>query len=100
MALAAAFNVEVLALSVGPSDDAARRARRKHHKVRAALRLSLWIHLAGYAVGMVTFAGIGLGLGQMTVMLWPAIWWSVGAVSHSATVVIVDAVTRYKDETA
>ena len=73
------------------------RIRAKNEKVRAGLRLSLWIHLASYVMGMVIFTGINIGMGSSAVMLWPIIWWTVGAVAHGATVVIVEVATRYTD---
>ncbi len=95
-ALASAFQVDVMALSVDPDHEAARIVRARHARVTSTIRLSLWIHLAGYAVGMIVFTGISLGVGWW-VMKWPTIWWTVGAVSHAATVVIVEAFARYED---
>ena len=98
MALAAAFDVDAMALCVDPDVEATDRVREKNRRVREGLRLSLWIHLASYGLGMVIFAGIGLGMGDGRIMLWPAIWWTVGAVAHVATVVIVDRATRYIEQ--
>lgn len=97
MALAAAYNIDVLALCIDPELEAMDRIRAKNEKVRAGLRLSLWIHLASYVMGMVIFTGINIGMGSSAVMLWPIIWWTVGAVAHGATVVIVEVATRYTD---
>tara|TARA_R110000787_G_C13280540_1_gene432460 strand:+ start:204 stop:665 length:462 start_codon:yes stop_codon:yes gene_type:complete len=98
-ALAAAYNVDVVALSVDQEAEAARMVERQNAKVRAGLRLSLWIHMAGYAIGFVVFIGISLGIGGDTfVMKWPLIWWTVGLVSHAATVVIVEVATRYNEQ--
>ena len=72
---------------------------RKNAKTRAAIWLSLWIHLAGYAIGVVVFVGISIGIGGNTfVMKWPLIWWTVGFVSHIATVLIVHVATRYQEQ--
>ncbi|WP_291842739.1 XRE family transcriptional regulator [Maricaulis sp.] len=97
MALAAAFNIDVLALCIDPELEATDMVRAKNEKTRAALRLSLWIHLASYVMGMVVFAGINIGIGSSAVMLWPIIWWTVGAVAHGMTVVIIEVITRYAD---
>lgn len=91
-ALAAAFNVDVMALSVDPRVEAAEAVQREQARKAASLRLSFWIHLASYLMGMVIFAGISIGMGSASVMLWPAIWWTVGLSGHAVTVVIVELV--------
>ncbi len=96
-ALAAAFNVDVMALTVDPDVEAAETMRSKDEKTRAALQLSFFIHLASWVLGMVIFAGISIGSGY-AVMLWPAIWWTVGLVAHGVTVVIVELATRYREK--
>lgn len=96
-ALAAAFNVDVSALYIDPEDEAMRILREKNAKGRAAIRLSLMIHLAGYIIGMVVFIAISVGVGAF-VMKWPMLWWTVGFVAHGATVLIVDVATRYQDQ--
>ncbi|MED5549889.1 MAG: helix-turn-helix transcriptional regulator [Pseudomonadota bacterium] len=98
-ALAAAFQVDALALCVDPEEEAARTIRTKNARVTAGLRLSLWIHLAGYVLGMIIFTGINIGTGS-SVMLWATIWWTVGAAAHIATTVIVEVVTRFQNQPA
>lgn len=101
MALAAAFDVDVMALSTDVETEAAQIVRRENERKAAALRLSFWIHLASYVLGMVVFAGISLGVGaDHFVMLWPAIWWTVAIVAHGVTVVIVELVSRYASQSA
>ena len=98
MALAAAYNVDVSALSVDPSDVAMDMLTRKNAKARAALRLSFWIHLASYIIGAVVFIGISWGMNAgYFVMKWPLIWWTVGLVAHAATVVIVTVATHFSE---
>ena len=98
-ALAAAYNVDVMALAVDADIEATRIAEQQNAKTRAGLRLSLWIHLASYALGVVVFVGISLGIGgDSFVMKWPLIWWTVGLVGHVATVVIVELASRYRDQ--
>ncbi|MEC9249616.1 MAG: helix-turn-helix transcriptional regulator [Pseudomonadota bacterium] len=96
-ALAAAYDVDVSALALDPEEQAAEIVQTRNGKTRAALRLSLWIHLASYAIGAVVFLGISWGLGYFA-MKWPLIWWTVGAVAHAATVVIVEVATRYSEQ--
>ena len=97
IAVAAAFGVEAIALTVDTRIDQARKALDKKLNDAAAFRLSLFIHAAGYVVGMLVFAGISLGIGGTHfVMKWPAIWWTVGIVAHGAAVAIVYLVLRYE----
>lgn len=95
MALAAAFNVDVSVISMDPDAEAAKSAQRTVEEKTAGLRLSFWIHLASYVMGMVVFAGISLSEGS-AVMLAPAIWWTVGLAGHALAVVIVELVTRHE----
>ncbi len=98
-ALAVAFNVEVSALFVDPEKEAAEIIDKQATKTTKALRLSFWIHLASYVLGMVVFVGISVGLGgEEFVMKWPAIFWTFGIAAHAATVAIVEVVFRYHRE--
>ena len=96
-ALASAFQVDVIALSVDPEAEAAGIVRSRNEKAASALRLSLWIHLVSWVLGMAVFAAISIGLGAF-VMLWPALWWTVGLIGHAATVAIVELVARYDQQ--
>jgi len=97
-ALAAAYNVDVMALSLDPEVEAAKHAETKNEKARAALRLSFLIHLAGYLIGMATFVAISLSVGgERFAMLDPMLWWTVGLISHGATVMIVTVATHYSE---
>ena len=96
LALAAAFNIDVLALCIDPEAEAAEIVRARNERVTSGLRLSLWIHIASYVFGMILFAGISLGMGGgQYVMMWPTIWWTVGLAAHVLTVVIAELVTRF-----
>ena len=99
MALAAAYNVDVIALTVDPRAQAGEELRRKNAKATNALRLGFLINLASYVFGMIVFAGISLsdGAGGNT-MLVPAIWWTVGMAGFGLTVVIVELVTYYQNK--
>ncbi|WP_300541345.1 helix-turn-helix transcriptional regulator [Maricaulis sp.] len=94
-ALAAAFNVEAIALCIDPEAEAADIVQRRNREAGAGLRLSFWINLAGYLLGMVVFAGISLGMGTF-VMKWPAIWWTIGLAGHGFTIAIVTIVARHQ----
>lgn len=97
MALAAAYNVEVMALSIDQEIEAAKIVALRNSKARAALRLSFLIHFVSYVLGVVIFTGINIGTGT-NVMLWPLIWWTVGIVGHAVPVVIVEVTTRFADQ--
>jgi transcriptional regulator with XRE-family HTH domain len=96
MALAAAFDVEVMALTVDTEAEAARVVRDGKAKELAALRLSVLLHLAGYLFGMLVFAGISLGTGDAAVMKWPAIWWTVAMAGHGLVLAVVELATRHQ----
>ena len=93
----AAYQVDVMALSVDPEAEAERIATRRKAKSRAALRLSFWIHLASFAIGAAVFIGISVGVGgERFAMLWPLIWWTVGLIGHGVAVVIVELASHYE----
>ncbi|MEO0466148.1 MAG: helix-turn-helix domain-containing protein [Pseudomonadota bacterium] len=95
-ALAAAFNVDVLAMTKNVEAEAEKLASQKNQKARDALRLSFGIHLASYAFGIVVFTGISLADGVPGyAMLWPLVGWTMGVAGHALTVAIVEMVTYY-----
>lgn len=96
-ALAAAFNVDLIALTLDVGAEADRLALTKARKSRDALRLSFGIHLASYIFGMIVFTGISIGDGAPGyAMLWPAIAWTMGVAGHGLAVVIVEMVSHYQ----
>lgn len=94
-ALAAAFNVEAIALCVDPEAEAAGIVQQRDAKAVAALRLSFMIHLVSYLFGMIVFAGISLGVGYF-VMKWATIWWTVGMAGHGVAVALAEIVARHR----
>lgn len=97
MALAAAFNVDVVALTVDPSRQAAAQDLDTDTRGLAGLRLSFFIHLASYVFGMITFMAISASTpGDSFVMLVPALWWTVGLAGHGLAVVIMTLAMRFK----
>lgn len=96
MALAAAYNVDVMALSIDQETEAAKMVERQNGKARGALRFSFLIHFVSYILGVVIFLGINIGTSS-NVMLWALIWWTVGIVGHAVPVVIVEVTTRYSE---
>ncbi|MEM9599732.1 MAG: helix-turn-helix domain-containing protein [Pseudomonadota bacterium] len=99
MALAAAFNVDVVALTVDPAKEAAEATQEGVKKGLAALKLSFWIHLASYVFGMVVFLAISLSADRDGfVMLIPAAWWTVGLAGHGLAVVIVMLAAAFEQD--
>lgn len=94
-ALANAFNVDVVALSVDPEIEAAQIARSRLAKAARTLRLSFWIHAACYVVVAAVFITISVGLGAF-VMKWPLLWVTVVLLGHGAVLAVVELVTRYE----
>ena len=98
MALAAAFDVEAIALAIDPEVEASEIVYRKNDKVRKTARLVFWIHLASYVLGAIVFIGISLTVGGGFVMKLPLIWWTVGLAAHGLTVVLIELVTRHLEQ--
>lgn len=98
MALAAAFNVDAVALTLDAKVEAAKLVQAHKAKGIAALRLSFWINLASYVFVMILFAGISLGIGDRSfaTFRWAAIWWTVAVAGHGLAVVLAELVTRYE----
>lgn len=97
MALAAAFNVDVVALTVDPKVQAKAIETAHATKGLAALRLSFFIHFASYIFGMIIFMAISISAyGEEFIMMIPAAWWTVGLAGHALTVAIVTLAVRFK----
>ena len=96
-ALAAAFNVDVIALTVDAKTEASLAVQKERKKITAGLRLSFWIHLASFAFCMIIFAVINMTLGYW-VMKWATLWWGVGLAAHGLVVVLVEIAARYQRE--
>ena len=96
-ALASAFQVDVTALYVDPEAEAASIIKAKNAKASDAIRMSFFIHLASWVLGMAVFAAISIGSGWW-VMKWPTLWWTVGLISHAATVAIVETAIHYQNK--
>ena len=98
-ALAAAFNVDVMALTVDAKTEAETMIRENNAKATAAMRLGFFIHLASYLFGMIVFAGISLTVGgDRYAMLTPTIWWTVGLAGHALALALVELTARYQQQ--
>lgn len=95
MALAAAFNVDVAALTFDPAAKAKSVDGEKAMEALKALRVSFWIHFASYIFGMIVFLAISVSDSSGGfVMLVPAAWWTVGLAGHALAVAIVTIVNK------
>jgi len=99
MALAAAFNVDVIALTVDARTEAKTIAQNKRTKTKDALRVGFLINLASYLFGLVVFTGISLSDGvEGYGMLLPAVWWGVGVAGFGLATIIVEVVAHYQEK--
>ena len=99
MALAAAFNVDVIALTFDARTEAKTTAQNKRTKIKDALRLGLLINLASYFFGLLVFTGISLSDGfEGYAMLLPAVWWGVGVAGFGLATFIVEIVSYYQEK--
>lgn len=99
MALAAAFNVDVISLTVDARSEAKEAAQRKRTKIKDALRMGFLINLACYALGLLVFTGISLSDGiPGYAMLTPAIWWGVGVAGFGLATLIIEITTYYQEK--
>ncbi|MDH7974537.1 helix-turn-helix transcriptional regulator [Sphingomonas sp. AR_OL41] len=95
MALAAAFAVDVAALTDDAATEAESRVEAIKKKKVADLRLAFVINLASYIFGMLVFAGISFGDGNGgRTMMWPTIWWTIAMAGFGLVVAIVEWVAR------
>jgi len=98
MALAAAFNVDVISLTVDARTEAKAVAQRKRSKIKDSLRMGFMINLACYALGLLVFTGISLSDGIAGyAMLVPAIWWGVGVAGFGLATIIVEVTSHYQE---
>ncbi|PHS35746.1 MAG: XRE family transcriptional regulator [Robiginitomaculum sp.] len=99
MALAAAFNVDALALTVDARTEASKITRKDRNKTRDGFRMAFLISLASYIFGLILFTGISLSDGvDGYVMLFPAIWWGVGTAGLGLGLIVMELVTHYKQK--
>lgn len=101
MALAAAFNVDVGAITIDPDREAARAATSEREHKLAGFRMTLWISLASYIALMAIFIAISLTDNDPGfAMLEPALWCTVAVIGHAVAVVIVTLIVRFQSSVA
>ncbi|OYX52539.1 MAG: XRE family transcriptional regulator [Sphingomonas sp. 32-66-10] len=99
MALAAAFSVDIAALTDDAAIKAEAHVKAKTDKKLADLRLAFAINLASYIFGLLVFAGISFGDGSGgRTMMWPTIWWTIVIVGFGLVVAIVEWVAQQNHE--
>jgi len=101
MALAAAFNVDVISMTVDARTAAKAAAQRKRTKIKDALRMGFLINLACYFLGLLVFTAISLGDGiPGYAMAVPALWWGIGVAGFGLAAIIVEVTAYYQDKAA
>lgn len=96
-ALAAAFDVDPIALTVDQEAVAAQATLDRGAEALEAVKLSFYIHAASYVLGMLVFVAISVGDGPGgNAMTVPALWWTVGLAGHGLAVVLVALVGSYQ----
>ena len=90
MSLAAAFGVDVMALTLDGNGEAKDAAAKKAAKSRLQFKLSFWIHLATYLFVITLLVGINrVTDAENPWVTWPAIGWGIGVLAHGLSVFIV-----------
>ena len=99
MALAAAFEVDAIALTLDSRVEAKKLAHEKRHKIRDAMRVGFLINLASYVFGLLVFTGISVSDGAPGFsMLIPAVWWGVGVAGFGLAALIIEITAHYQDK--
>ncbi|MEP3891640.1 MAG: helix-turn-helix transcriptional regulator [Hellea sp.] len=99
MALAAAFDVDVISLTVDARALAKKTAQRKRTKTKDAIRMAFLINLASYILGLFVFTAISLSDGIAGyAMLAPALWWGVGVAGFGLVLIIVELTSYYQEK--
>lgn len=95
MALAAAFNVDVAALTFDTEAQAKGDKAEAARKSLESLKLSFYIHMASFTFGLIVFLAVSISDDREgLIMLVPAAWWAVGVAAHALTVIIVTLVNQ------
>ncbi|MEM7280645.1 MAG: helix-turn-helix domain-containing protein [Pseudomonadota bacterium] len=99
MSLAAAFGVDVTAVTVDVNGEAKKAAARQSEKKNLQFKLSFWIHLATYMFVITLLVAINIvSDAQEFWVLWPAIGWGIGVLAHGFSVFVVHKVTRTEQQ--
>lgn len=94
-ALAAAFNVDAMALSIDAEAEAAQAAERKAEEAAATLRLTFYVHLAAFLFCLVIFAAVGFAAGDFGI-LYVSLWWTIGLAAHGLTITLAQLSENHK----
>ncbi|MEO0956627.1 MAG: helix-turn-helix transcriptional regulator [Pseudomonadota bacterium] len=85
MALAAAFGVDAIALSIDPEAEAQQIADLKVAEAEARMRLGLYAHTASFSVALIIASVIALSSGGLDMLIAIA-WWTIPLLAHGITV--------------
>ena len=99
MALAAAFNVDVSALTLDVSREVEKAVSKETAKKNLQFKLSFWIHLATYAFVIGLLIAINLADQPENLWVtWPAIGWGIGVLAHGFAVFIVSTTAKTEEQ--
>lgn len=95
MALAAAFDVDAVALSVDAKEEARQAAELKAAEAEASMRLNFFLHLASYLVVLAIFGFLALIDGDWE-LLKIMLWFTFPLVIHGIAVFVFQVTERHK----
>lgn len=95
MALAAAFNLDAMALSVDVELEAKQIAELKAAEAEASMRLNFYIHLASFFVVLAIFGFLALIEGDLKI-LKITIWFAFPLVIHGVLVFVFQLNERHE----
>jgi len=99
MSLAAAFDVDVVALTVDVHRQAKEALLTQAIKKRRDASLAFWIHLITYIGVIALLFAINLNSKREGLwVVWPAIGWGVGVFAHGATVLLTNRLSNDEKE--
>ncbi|MEC7290952.1 MAG: helix-turn-helix transcriptional regulator [Pseudomonadota bacterium] len=94
MALAAAYGVDTIALSVDPQQEAQRLADLKAAEAEASMRLGFYAHLASFGLAIAIFGTLALASGDVD-LLKVVIWWIAPLTVHGLVVFLTQLNARH-----
>lgn len=94
-ALAAAYGVDTMALSIDPEEEAKRIANLEAAASEASMRLGFFAHLASFGIAFTIFAAIAFAAGDVEV-LRVMVWWIVPLTAHGLYVFLTQMTGRYE----
>ncbi len=97
--LAAAFGVDVMALTLDINAEVEKTVEREEIKKFLQFKMSFGIHLVSYVLVITILLLINLAKSPENLwILWPAVGWGIGLVAHAATVYLVSYISKMEKQ--